>query len=72
MKQLQQSLEIETRTVYQYARLVDVCDKYNNCRHISVDDAFIAEKGKLHVCLYSGRRCVHPQLLHQVYGAIPW
>ena len=53
MKQLQQSLEIETRTVYQYARLVDVCDKYNNCRHISVDDVFYCKKKGNYTFVYT-------------------
>ena len=53
MKQLQQSLEIETRTVYQYARLVDVCDKYNNCRHISVDDVFYCKKKGNYTYVYT-------------------
>ncbi len=53
MKQLQHSLEIETRTVYQYARLIDVCDKYNNCRHISVDDIFYCKKKGNYTYVYT-------------------
>ena len=36
-KQLQQSLETEVRVVYQYARVIDVCDGDNNCQHIPID-----------------------------------
>lgn len=43
-KQLQQSLETETKIVYQYARLLDVCDKKNNCQHIPVDEVFFCIK----------------------------
>lgn len=43
-KQLQQSLETETKIVYQYARLLDVCDKKNNCQHIPVDEVFYCIK----------------------------
>ena len=37
-KHLQQSLETEVRVVYQYARMIDVCDDQNNCLHIPVDN----------------------------------
>jgi hypothetical protein len=37
-KQLQQSLETEVKVVYQYARMLDVCDDQNNCLHIPVDN----------------------------------
>lgn len=43
-KFLQQSLETEIRVVYQYARMIDVCDGKNNCKHISIDDIFYCEK----------------------------
>lgn len=43
-KYLQQSLETEIRVVYQYTRMVDVCDATNNCKHISVDDIFFCQK----------------------------
>ena len=32
-KQLQQSLETESKVVYQFARMLDVCDDKNNCQH---------------------------------------
>ncbi len=37
-KQLRQSLETEVKVVYQYARMIDVCDDDNNCRHIASCD----------------------------------
>ena len=43
-KQLQQSLETEVRIVYKYARMIDVCDGENNCKHISIDDIFYCKK----------------------------
>lgn len=43
-KQLQQSLETEVRVVYQYARVIDVCDGDNNCQHIPIDDIFYCKK----------------------------
>lgn len=43
-KQLQQSLETEVQIVYQYARMIDVCDGKNNCRHIPIDDIFYCKK----------------------------
>lgn len=43
-KQLTQSLETEVRAVYQYARMIDVCDRENNCHHIPVDDIFYCMK----------------------------
>ena len=42
--ELQQFLETEVRIVYQYARMIDVCGKDNNCQHISVDDIFYCQK----------------------------
>ena len=43
-KQLLQSLETEVRVVYQQARMIDVCDKGNNCQHIPIDDIFYCMK----------------------------
>ena len=43
-KHLQQSLETEIRIVYKYARMIDVCDRKNNCRHIPIDDIFYCKK----------------------------
>ena len=37
---LKQSLDSEISAVYQYARMIDVCDKNNNCQFISIDDIF--------------------------------
>lgn len=34
-KQLQQTLETEVKVVYQFARMLDVCDNKNNCQHPS-------------------------------------
>ena len=42
--ELQQFLETEVRIVYQYAKMIDVCGKDNNCQHISVDDIFYCQK----------------------------
>ena len=43
-KQLRQSLETEVKVVYQYARMIDVCDDDNNCRHIPADDILYCQK----------------------------
>ena len=43
-KQLQQSLDEEVRIVYQYARMLDVCDDKNNCQHIPVDNILYCKK----------------------------
>lgn len=43
-KQLRQSLEREVKIVYQYARMLDVCDDKNNCQHILVDDILYCKK----------------------------
>lgn len=43
-KQLQQSLDEEVRIVYQYARMLDVCDNKNNCQHIPVDNILYCKK----------------------------
>lgn len=43
-KQLRQSLDTEVRVVYQYARMIDVCDGKNNCMHIPIDDIFYCKK----------------------------
>jgi len=43
-KQLQQSLETEFKVVYQYARMLDVCDDQNNCQHIPVDKVLYCKK----------------------------
>lgn len=43
-KQLQQSLETESKVVYQFARMLDVCDDKNNCEHIPVDNILYCKK----------------------------
>ena len=43
-KHLQQSLDTEVRVVYQYARILDVCDDKNNCQHIPVDNILYCRK----------------------------
>ena len=43
-KQLQQSLETESKVVYQYARMLDICDNQNNCLHIPVDKVLYCKK----------------------------
>ena len=43
-KFLQQSLETEVKVVYQYARMLDVCDDKNNCQHIPVDNILYCKK----------------------------
>ena len=43
-KHLRQSLDTEVRVVYQYARMIDVCDGKNNCMHIPIDDIFYCKK----------------------------
>lgn len=43
-KYLQQSLETEIKIVYKYARMIDVCDRKNNCMHIPIDDIFYCKK----------------------------
>ena len=43
-KQLQQSLETESKVVYQFARMLDVCDDKNNCQHIPVDNILYCKK----------------------------
>jgi len=43
-KQLQQSLEMEVKVVYQQTRMIDVCDVDNNCHHIPIDDIFYCKK----------------------------
>ena len=43
-KQLQQSLETESKVVYQFARMLDVCDDKNNCQHIPIDKFFYCKK----------------------------
>ena len=53
MKLLRQSLEAESKIVYQYARLIDVCDENNNCRHISVDDVFYCRKKGNYTYVYT-------------------
>ena len=40
----QQALETEVKVVYQYARMIDVCDDDNNCRHIPADDILYCQK----------------------------
>ena len=52
-KQLQQSLETEVQIVYQYARMIDVCDGKNNCRHIPIDDIFYCKKNGNEVKVYT-------------------
>jgi hypothetical protein len=43
-KQLQQSLETESKVVYQFARMLDVCDNKNNCQHIPIDKVLYCKK----------------------------
>ncbi|MBR3467183.1 MAG: LytTR family transcriptional regulator DNA-binding domain-containing protein [Bacteroidales bacterium] len=43
-KQLQQSLETESKVVYQFARMLDVCDDKNNCQHIPIDNVLYCKK----------------------------
>ena len=43
-KQLQQSLETESKVVYQFARMLDVCNDQNNCQHIPVDKVLYCKK----------------------------
>ena len=43
-KQLQQSLETESKVVYQFARMLDVCDDKNNCQHIPIDKVLYCKK----------------------------
>ena len=43
-KHLLQSLETDVRIVYQYARMLDVCDEQNNCQHIPVDHILYCKK----------------------------
>lgn len=52
-KQLQQCLENEVKIVYQYARLLDVCDKQNNCQHIPIDDIFYCKKHGNYTFVYT-------------------
>ena len=43
-KQLQQSLETESKVVYQFARMLDVCNDQNDCQHIPVDNILYCKK----------------------------
>ena len=43
-KQLQQTLETEVKVVYQFARMLDVCDNENNCQHIPIDKVLYCKK----------------------------
>ena len=43
-KQLQQSLETESKVVYQFARMLDVCNDQNDCQHIPIDNIFYCKK----------------------------
>lgn len=43
-KQLQQSLETESKVVYQLAGMLDVCDDKNNCQHIPIDKVLYCKK----------------------------
>ena len=52
-KHLQQSLETEIRMVYQYARMIDVCDDKNNCQHISIDDIYYCMKNGNETDIYT-------------------
>ena len=52
-KHLQQSLETETRIVYQYARMIDVCDDKNNCQHLPIDDVFYCQKNGNETDIYT-------------------
>lgn len=53
MKFLRQSLETEFRVVYQHARLLDVCDKDNNCRHIPADNVLYCKKEGNYTYVYT-------------------
>lgn len=52
-KHLRHSLETEVQVVYQYARMIDVCDEKNNCRHIPVEDVFYCKKVGNYVYVYT-------------------
>ena len=52
-KHLQQSLETEVKIVYQYARMIDVCDGENNCQHISIDDIYYCKKNGNETNIYT-------------------
>ena len=71
-KQLQQSLETESKVVYQYARMLDVCDDQNNCQHIPIDKVFYCKKKrqKRSICTTEreARRCTQ---LHQRASRLP-
>ena len=43
-KQLQQSLETESKVVYQFARMLDVCNDQNDCQHIPIDKVLYCKK----------------------------
>jgi len=43
-KQLQQSLETESKVVYQFAKMLDVCNDQNDCQHIPIDNVFYCKK----------------------------
>ncbi len=52
-RQLQKTLENEVKVVYQHARLLDVCDKDNNCRHIPVDNVLYCKKEGNYTYVYT-------------------
>ena len=52
-KQLRQSLDTEVRVVYQYARMIDVCDGKNNCSLIPIDNIFYCKKNGNEIKVYT-------------------
>ncbi|MCR5549760.1 MAG: LytTR family transcriptional regulator DNA-binding domain-containing protein [Bacteroidales bacterium] len=52
-RQLQKTLENEVKVVYQQARLLDVCDKDNNCRHIPADNVLYCKKEGNYTYVYT-------------------
>ena len=43
-KRLQQSLETESKVIYQFARMLDVCNDQNDCQHIPIDKVLYCKK----------------------------
>ena len=52
-RQLQDALNKEVNFIYQYARMLDVCDKENNCRHIPVDNVLYCKKEGNYTYVYT-------------------
>ena len=52
-KHLQQSLETEIKVVYQYARMIDVCDREMDCQHISIDNILYCQKNENETNIYT-------------------